>query len=58
MVIAAVRRQVERPRRLIRLAIHPSDITVPYVARSVGVTLEALLRTREAVSYQEVLGGS
>lgn len=57
VVIAAVRRQVERPRRLIRLAIHPSDITVPYVARSVEVTLEALLRTREAASYQKVLGG-
>jgi predicted deacetylase len=55
VAIAAARRPLERWRPLLRVAIHPSDMDVPGVERSVKRTLTALLRHRVAVSYRQAL---
>ena len=54
-ILAATRCQLEVRRRIVRVAIHPPDIDVPSVARSLRATLGALLETREAVSYRRAL---
>lgn len=55
MGVAALRLRMERSRSVVRVAIHPPDIDVPSVARSLRATLERLLATREVVSYREAL---
>jgi len=50
--IAALRRPFDRPRSLVRFAIHPPDIDHPMVARSLRASLAALLIERRAVSYR------
>ncbi len=54
--IAAARCPLERYRSVVRVAIHPPDIEVPSVAKSLRATLEGLLATRDAISYQKALG--
>jgi predicted deacetylase len=56
--IAAVRRPIDRPRRLLRLAIHPGDIETPMVARSLRSALDALLAQRQAISYREAMAAA
>ena len=56
--IAAVRRPIDRPRLLLRLAIHPPDIESPPVARSLRAALDALLAQRQAISYREAIADS
>ncbi len=53
--VAALRLRMERSRSVVRVAIHPPDIDVPSVARSLRATLERLLATREVVSYRDAL---
>ncbi len=55
VAIAAVRLPLERPRKLLRLAIHPGDVEHPWVARSLRHTLERLLAQRTPVSYAAAL---
>ncbi len=57
-LIAEARKWIERGRELVRVAIHPPDVEVPVVARSVERTLKGLLEERTAVGYREVLGSS
>jgi uncharacterized protein len=54
--IAAARQRLERRRPLLRLAIHPPDVGVPAVERSLRRALRFLLENRRALSYQEALG--
>lgn len=56
--VAAGRCVVEASRRLVRMAIHPPDIGVPRVRRSVGATLRYLVATRQVVTYRETLEAS
>jgi len=53
--IAALRRPVDRPRGLLRFAIHPPDVDDPLVGPSLRASLSALLAERRAVSYREVV---
>jgi uncharacterized protein len=46
---------IERRRSVVRVAIHPLDIDVPVVARSLERTLAVLLQERELTSYRDVL---
>lgn len=54
--IAAVRRVVEAERAFLRVAMHPPDVEVAVVARSVGETLAHLSATRVAVTYRQAAG--
>jgi predicted deacetylase len=54
-LFAEARKKIERKQELVRVAIHPPDIEVPVVKRSVERTLERLLGEREAVGYRDVL---
>ncbi len=54
-VIANVRLRIEAYRPIVRVAIHPPDIDVPAIARSLRTILPALLEVREAVSYRRAL---
>ena len=54
--IAALRRPFDRPRSIVRLAIHPPDVESPAVARSLRSSLTALLAERRALSYGEAVG--
>jgi len=56
VAIAALRLPLERPRTLLRLAIHPGDLEHPWVARSLRSSLERLLAVRTPVSYAAALG--
>jgi len=53
--IAALRRPFDRPRALLRFAIHPPDVDDPLVGPSLRASLAALLAERRAVSYREVV---
>lgn len=53
--IASLRGVVERPRALVRVAIHPPDDGVPVIARSVRETLHRLTAKRNVVTYQEAV---
>ncbi len=55
VAIAAVRLPLDSRRRLLRLVIHPTDLDVPAVERSVWKTLHALLQDREPLAYREAL---
>jgi len=56
--IAAVRRPFDRPRALLRLAIHPPDIDSPAVAGSLRSSLAALLAERRAIAYREAVAAA
>ncbi len=53
--IARLRGVVERPRRLVRVAIHPPDIRVPVLQASVRRSVAGLLADRRLATYREVL---
>ena len=53
--IAALRRPFDRPRGLLRFAIHPPDADDPLVGPSLRASLAALRAERRAVSYREVV---
>jgi hypothetical protein len=53
--LAGGRVGIVRRRGVVRVAIHPPDVDVPVVARSLERTLAALLQERELTSYREVL---
>jgi predicted deacetylase len=55
VAIAAVRLPLERPRKLLRLAIHPGDVEHPWVARSLRQSLDRLLAQRTPLSYAAAL---
>ncbi len=54
-VIANARLRIEAYRRIVRVAIHPPDIDVPAVTRSLRTILPALLEVRETVTYRRAL---
>jgi len=53
--IAAARGVMESAGGLVRVAIHPPDVEVPVVARSVSETLAYLSATRVAVTYRQAV---
>ncbi len=53
--IAAARRVVERPRGVVRVAIHPPDIEAPVVATSLRKTLGLLAGSRRQASYADLM---
>ncbi|MBI2402096.1 MAG: polysaccharide deacetylase family protein [Gemmatimonadetes bacterium] len=53
--IAAVRRVLETAPDLVRVAIHPPDVHVPVVARSLRETLGRLVTRRQVVTYRDAL---
>jgi len=55
--VANARAALERPRGLVRVAIHPPDIDTPSVRASLERALERLLRERALACYREVFGG-
>ncbi|HEX9727210.1 MAG TPA: polysaccharide deacetylase family protein [Gemmatimonadales bacterium] len=55
-LLVALRRRLEAPRRVVRLAIHPPDVDDPIVAPSLGYTIRRLLVARNPVSYHAALG--
>jgi predicted deacetylase len=55
--VADARVWAERARALVRVAIHPPDLTIPVVARSLESSLRRLLANREPVSYSEAIKG-
>ena len=58
MAIAWGRLRRRAGSQVLRLAIHPSDVEVPYVLRSLRRALVTLLSQRSPISYQELLFGS
>lgn len=54
--IAALRGGVEWAQGAVRVAIHPPDIEVPVVARSLGGTLAYLNARRVAITYRQAAG--
>ena len=56
--IAVLRRPFDRPRSLLRFAIHPPDIESPAVAASLRASLAALLAERRAISYREAVASA
>jgi predicted deacetylase len=55
VAIAAIRLPLEQGRSLLRLAIHPPDLEVSYVADSVRRALEYLLARRTTTTYTRVI---
>ncbi len=56
--VAAARRVVERPRGVVRVAIHPPDIEAPVVAAALRRTLSTLTGARRQATYTEVMRSS
>jgi predicted deacetylase len=53
VLVAEARCLAQRHRPLLRLALHPPDVSRPLVTASVARTLDRLRRARRAVSYAE-----
>ncbi len=53
--IAAVRGVIGPDRGLVRVVMHPPDVEVPVVARSLRHTLERLVHARHLTSYRRIL---
>jgi hypothetical protein len=51
-----VRTVLERPRDIVRVAIHPPDIDPPVVRESLERALDQLLQVRVPVRYRELFG--
>jgi len=54
--IARARGLVEAPRGLVRVAIHPPDVEMPVVTRSLTQALTHLTGTRATITYRQVVG--
>ena len=54
--VADARAVLERPRSLVRVAIHPPDVDTPPVCDSLERALEGLLRARTLSCYGELFG--
>ncbi len=55
--IASVRAPLERWRQVVRVAVHPADLTVQAVRRSLERSLRRLVVERMPATYRELLGG-
>jgi hypothetical protein len=58
LAFAALARQVLQPLRVIRVAVHPGDVTKEPILSSIEKTLKRFARRRQVTSYRSLLAAA